>query len=128
MHLVSAISAKSQLLYIGNDPELSKASSSLLRTAGYKVRSTNPLHVAEALQQVRFGAIILCATLSSGDVNVIVELVSRSQPEAPIVSLQVGLLGEIPHPASAIVVDALQGPNAFLGAVKSVTVFRPKAS
>jgi hypothetical protein len=82
----------------------------------------------EALNHTRYSAIILCATLSSQDVNVIVELAKRLQPEMPIVSLQVGLLGDVPHPASSVVVDALQGPRAFLGAVESVTVFRPKAS
>jgi DNA-binding NtrC family response regulator len=124
---VTATAARSQLLYIGNDPELSKAGSNLLRSAGYKVRSTNPQHVAEALSRARFGAIILCATLSAEDVNLIVRLVKQAQSEVPIVSMQVGLLGDSPHPASSIVVDALQGPQAFVGAVRSVTAFHPKA-
>jgi DNA-binding NtrC family response regulator len=125
---VAATFTRSQLLYIGNDPELSKVSSALLRSAGYRVRATNPLHVLEALSQTRFGAIILCATLSSNDVNLIVDLVKQRQPELPIVSIQVGLLGDGPHPASSIVIDALQGPLAFVGAIKAVAVAHPKAS
>jgi hypothetical protein len=113
-----------QLLYIGNDPELSKASVTVLRAAGHKVRATNPLHANEALHRIRYGAVILCATLSAEEVDFVVRLVKQAQPEPPIVSLQVGMLGELPHPASSLVVDALLGPHAFVGAIHSLAVAR----
>jgi len=125
---VSTLTTRSQFLYIGNDPLLSKASSDLLRTAGYKVRATNPSHVGDAVREHRYLAVILCATLSAEEMNTIVDAVQQSQPEIPIISIQVGQLGDGPHPASAVVVDALLGPQAFLAAVHSVTVVRRKIS
>ena len=125
---MTATPSKSQLLYIGNDPDLSKASAALLRSAGYKVRSTNPSHAGEALRESRYSAVILCATLSSEEADHIVEAVRYGHQDVPIVTVQVGMLGNLPHPASSVVVDALQGPHAFVGAIKSATLVRQKAS
>jgi hypothetical protein len=118
------LSSKAHLLYIGNDPLLSKSSAALLRDAGYKVRATNPSHVQEAAREHRYSGVILCPTLSGLEMNDIVEAVRQCQPEVPIISVQVGLLGDGPHPSSSVVVDALQGPQAFIGAVRSVTFVR----
>ncbi len=115
---------KSHLLYIGNDPLLSKSSAALLRGAGFKVRVTSPSHLLEAAHEHRYAGVILCATLSGEESAQIVETVRHSQPDMPIISVQVGLLGDGPHPLSSVVVDALQGPAAFIGAVKSVTLAR----
>ena len=115
---------RAHLLYIGNDPLLNKSSAALLRGAGYKVRATNPSHIAEATHEYRYAGVILCATLSGQECTHVIEAVRLRQPEVPIISVQVGLLGDGPHPLSSIVVDALQGPAAFVGAVKSVTLAR----
>jgi len=115
---------RSYLLYIGNDALLSKSSATLLRDAGYKVKATNPAHVVEAMREHRYAGVILCATLSGEETNFIVEAVRQCQPEVPLISVQVGLLGEGPHPSSSVVIDALQGPQAFVGAVRSVTLAR----
>lgn len=128
MKPVRAATARSQLLYIGNDPLLSKASSALLRTAGFRVKSTNPLHVIEAARDCRYCAAILCATLSAEEMNAAVRAIELSQPDTPIICVQVGLLGDGPHPSSSVVVDAMQGPLAFIGAVKSVALLRQRAS
>ena len=128
MSISFAKSSKSQLLYIGNEPALAKASSSLLKEAGFRVRSTSPLHVADAVRDHRFSAVIFCATLSYSEMESIVELVSVQQPGVPIISVRVGMLGDSPHPTSAAVVDALQGPQALIGAVRSITLMQPKAS
>lgn len=119
---------RSHLLYIGNDPDLSKSTSSLLRAAGYRVRATNPAHAEEAVRDGRYCGVLLCATLSSDETNFVVDAVQQSQPEVPIISVQVGLLGDGPHPASSAVIDAIQGPQAFVGAVKSVALVRQRAS
>ena len=124
---MSILLTRSQFLYIGNDPLLTKASTSLLRTAGYRVRSTSPSHVGDACRDHRYCAVILCATVSGEEANSIVEAIRLSQPEVPIISIQVGMLGDGPHPSSAVVVDALQGPQAFLAAVKSVAPLRQGA-
>ncbi|MGZ4788569.1 MAG: hypothetical protein ACXVZX_08605 [Terriglobales bacterium] len=58
----------------------------------------------------------------------IAEMVESQQPGVPIISMRVGLLGDEPYPTSAAVVDALQGPQALIGAVRSVTIPAPKAS
>ena len=116
---------RTHLLYIGNEQLLNKSSAALLRGAGYKVRATNPSHMMEAVHEHRYAGVILCATLSREEAGQVVDAVRQIQPEVPIISMQVGLLGDGPHPLSSIVVDALQGPAAFLGAVKSVTVVRP---
>jgi DNA-binding NtrC family response regulator len=117
-----------QLLYVGNEPLLSKASSALLRTAGHKVRVTTPLHATEAIRGHVFSAIVLCATLSCEDTNLVVKAVEATQPGVPIVSVHVGLLGDAPHPASSVVVDALNGPSALIGAIDAVTRYRQQAS
>lgn len=119
------VTNRAHLLYIGNDPLLSKSSAALLRAAGFKVRATNPSHAMEAVHEHKFAGVILCATLCGEECALVVEAVRQTQPEVPIISVQVGLLGDGPHPLSSIVVDALQGPAAFIGAVKSVTVARP---
>lgn len=119
------LTTRAHLLYIGNDPLLNKSSAALLRGAGYKVRATNPVHLMEAVQEHRYAGVVLCATLSGEESALVVETVRHTQPEVPIISVQVGLLGDGPHPLSSVVVDALQGPSAFIGAVRSVTVARP---
>lgn len=118
------LTGRSHLLYVGNDPLLNKSSAALLRGAGYKVRATNPSRITEAIHEHRYAGVILCATLSGDESAQTVEAVRQTQPEVPIISVQVGLLGDGPHPLSSIVVDALQGPAAFIGAVRSVTVAR----
>ncbi len=121
-------SSKSQLLYIGNEPLLSKATSALLRSAGYRVRSTSPSHIAEAVREGGFSVVILCATLSTCDSDLVVEVLERASVRVPIVSVQVGLLGDQPHPSSSLIVNALQGPEALVGAIHSVTRMRQQAS
>jgi DNA-binding NtrC family response regulator len=119
---------RARLLYIGNEPLLNKASSALLRTAGYKVRVTTPFHANEAARESHYSAVVLCATLSTEEMNNVVEAMERSQPGVPIVSIHVGLLGDGPHPSSSAVVDALNGPNALIVAVQSVIKYRQQAS
>ena len=112
---------QSTVLFVSNDLMLCKASSSVLRTAGYRVRATTPVHVAEAMHQNRYAAAVLCATLTQQDSEQVVEKIQREQPEIPLLTLRVGLLGEAPHPASAFVVDMLRGAQALVVAVQSVT-------
>jgi hypothetical protein len=128
MSNASARTNKYRLLYIGNEPALSKASSALLKEAGFKVRSTNPLHSADAVRETHYSAVIFCATLTRMEMDAIAQLVELHQPGVPIISLQVGLLGDGPCPTSTAVVDALQGPQALIGAVRSVTLFNQNAS
>jgi len=126
---VTTLTNRSNLLYIGNDPTLSKASSALLRSAGYKVRTTNPSHAAEAIREGRYSAVILCATLSAEEMNLVVHALQAGQADVPIICVQVGMLGEGPHPACSLVIDAMQGPNAFVGGVRSITTtVRQRAS
>jgi hypothetical protein len=63
----------------------------------------------------------LCATLSTLEAERIVQAISEFQPRTPIISVHLGLLGDAPNPNSAIVVDALNGPQAFITAVNQVT-------
>ncbi|HVZ18173.1 MAG TPA: hypothetical protein VG897_13705 [Terriglobales bacterium] len=120
MSITSARTSKTQLLYIGNEPDLSKASSALLKQAGFKVRSTNPLHAADAVREHRYSAVIFCATLSFSEMEKIARLMEIHQPGVPIISVRVGMLGDGPCPTSAMVVDALCGPQALIGAVRTV--------
>lgn len=113
--------SRAQVLHIGNDPMLSKATAALLRGAGYRVRSTNPRKVAEAARESRYVAVVLCATLCNEETEATVTEIRMAQPEIPIVSIHVGLLGDAPHPASSVIVDALHGPNALISAIDSVT-------
>jgi DNA-binding NtrC family response regulator len=114
-------SQKSQLLFVGNEPMLSKATAELLKRVGYRVRTTSPVHAPKALREVRYAAVILCATLSSEESEKLVQLVSTSYFGIPIVSIHLGLLGDGPNAASSVVVDALNGPEALVGAVAAVT-------
>jgi hypothetical protein len=114
-------SQKSQLLFVGNEPMLSKASAELLKRVGYKVRTTSPVHALHALRDIRYAAVILCATLSSDEAESIVQSLNNFHDGVPIVSIHLGLLGDGPSPNSSIVVDALNGPEALVGAVESVT-------
>jgi DNA-binding NtrC family response regulator len=114
-------SQKSQLLFIGNEPMLSKASAELLKRVGYKVRTTSPVHALHALRDVRYAAVILCATLSSDEAESVVNSLNKFHDGVPIVSIHLGLLGDAPNPNSSIIVDALNGPEALVGAVESVT-------
>ncbi len=120
--------SRSHLLYIGNEPALSKASSNVLKEAGFRVRSTNPLHASDAIRDDRYSAVIFCATLSSAETDKLAELIGILQPGVPIISLRVGLLGDGPCPVSAAVVDATQGPHALVGAVRSVAILGQRAS
>lgn len=117
---MNSASPRAQVLHIGNDPLLSKTTSALLRGAGYRVRSTNPRRVAEAARDSRYTALILCATLSNEETDAAVSEIHKTQPDIPIVSIHVGLLGDAPHPASSIVVDALHGPQELILALDSV--------
>ena len=129
MSTTSATSSKQcQLLYIGNEPELSRASSIVLKEAGFRVRATNPLHAAEAVRDHHFAAVIFCATLSCEEMDRIADVVNIQQPGVPIISVCVGMLGDGPYRTSAAVVDATQGPQALVGAVRSVTVLQQRAS
>jgi DNA-binding NtrC family response regulator len=116
---------RSQLLYIGNEPLLSKASSELLKRVGYKVRSTNPPHALNALREGSYMAVVLCATLSSDEAEAIVQAVTTLMPGTPIVSIHLGLLGDAPNPASSVVVDALNGPEALITAVEAIARTQP---
>jgi DNA-binding NtrC family response regulator len=116
---------KSQLLYIGNEPMLNKASAELLKRVGYKVRTTSPRHAVNAIHEAQYVAVVLCATLSSQETEAIVQAVTQLQPEAPIVSIHLGLLGDAPNPSSSIVVDALNGPQALISAVEAVARVQP---
>jgi CheY-like chemotaxis protein len=122
------LSSKSQILYIGNEPTLSKASSALLRGAGYQVRTTSPSHAAEVVREGHFSVVVFCATLSLDEMESVVTLLGEGEQVVPIVSVQVGHLGDGPHPASSKVVDAMQGPEALVGAVQSLTRPHQKAS
>ena len=119
--MTSTGASRVQLLYVGNEVLLSKATAELLKGAGYKVRTTNPAHSAHTLKDDKFEGIILCATLSSEEADEVVETAWSSQPDTPIVSVHLGLLGDAPHPKSTIVVDALNGPDALVNAVNAVT-------
>lgn len=99
---------------------LSKASAELLKRVGYKVRTTNPLHALNAIREGSYAAVVLCATLSWDEAETIVQAVTSLQPSSPIVSVHLGLLGDSPNPGSAIVVDALNGPQALISAVEAV--------
>ena len=129
-HAVTTMSAasRSHLLYIGNEPALSKASSTILKDAGFRVRATNPIHAADAVREARYSAVIFCATLCRDETEKLADLIEMLQPGVPIISLRVGLLGDGPCPTSAAVVDATQGPLALVGAVRSVTVPSQRAS
>ena len=123
---MNSSSRKSQLLYIGNEPMLSKASAELLKRVGYKVRTTNPLHALNAIREGNYVAVVLCATLSWDEAETIVQAVTTLQPSSPIVSVHLGLLGDSPNPGSAIVVDALKGPQALISAVEAVARTQPR--
>jgi hypothetical protein len=110
-----------QLLYVGNEALLSKATAELLKRAGYRVRTTSPVNADQILRNDRFGVVVLCATLSSDEADRVVETTLGAQPETPIVSVHLGLLGDSPNPRSTVVVDALNGPDALVNAVDAVT-------
>jgi CheY-like chemotaxis protein len=112
---------KTQVLYVGNDAMLSKATAELLKRTGYRVRVTSPLHAVHTIREGSFAAVILCATLSSEEAEQIVQTVALSQHPSPVVSVHLGLLGDGPNPGSSIVVDALSGPEALISAVDMVT-------
>jgi hypothetical protein len=105
---------------------LSKASAELLKRVGYKVRTTNPLHARNAIREGSYAAVVLCATLSCDEAETIVQTVTSLQPDSPIVSVHLGLLGDSPNPGSAIIVDALHGPQALITAVESVARTQPR--
>jgi len=111
---------KSQLLYVGNEVLLSKATAELLKRSGYKVRTTTPAHAVHVLREERFSAVVLCATLTSEETDEIVGLVTQTESEIPIVSVHLGLLGDAPNARSTVVVDALNGPDALVNAVQIV--------
>jgi len=113
------------VLFVGNEPMLSKASAELLKRAGYKVRTTNPVHAASAVRELTYAAVVLCATLESDEAEEIVRAVSTFRPGTPIVSIHLGLLGDGPNPGSSIVVDALNGPQALIQAVDAVAHPQP---
>jgi DNA-binding NtrC family response regulator len=109
----------SQILYVGNEPALSKVIAALLKRVGFKVRMASLGNAMQAIQSERFAVIILCATLASDEAEGIVRMVEQRQPGTPIVSVHLGLLGDAPNPASSVVVDALKGPDALIAAVQS---------
>jgi|SRR6185369_4375862 len=111
---------KSQLLYVGNEPPLSKASAELLKRVGYRVRTTNPMHVLNALHEGRYAAVVMCATLTCEEAEAVVCALTTLAPETPIVSIHLGLLGDAPNPRSSMVVDALNGPQELIRAVDAV--------
>lgn len=113
------------MLYIGNEPILSKASAELLKRAGYRVRITTPLHAQNAIRDGQFGAVILCATLSSDEADQVVQAVAEMPQKPPVVSIHLGLLGDIPNPESSAFVDALNGPAALIEVVD--TIVHPEA-
>src|SRR4051812_39405858 len=116
------------VLYVGTDPDLSKASAALLKKVGYRVRTTTPLNAASVMRDVKVSAVILCATLSRQEADDAVDYAANLQMGVPIVSVHLGLLGDGPHPGSSVVVDALQGPNALVQALESVTRMAARAS
>jgi uncharacterized protein with ACT and thioredoxin-like domain len=118
---------KPQVLYVGNEPSLSKASCELLRSVGYESRACLPRNVAMLLKNVRANVVVLCATINGQESDEIVEAVAELQPGIPVISVHVGLLGDSPHPGSSAIVDALAGPNALLFAVKSVLQLKASA-
>ncbi len=122
------MSTPKSVLYVGNDHDLSKASAALLKRAGYRTRTTNPLNAAGLIRDLKVSAIVLCATLSRQETDEVVEAAENLQPGVPIVSVHLGLLGDGPHPASSVVVDALQGPEALLHALEMVTRMAARAS
>lgn len=119
---------KPQLLYIGNEPDLSKATCAVLRRGGYRVRTTNPLHVCTILRECKFGAIILCATLSSEETEMIVDQVQTQQQDVAIVSLHLGSLGDVPNARSTAIIDVLGGPDVLLHSIESLSADQRRPS
>lgn len=117
---------RQQVLYVGNEPLLSKATAELLKRSGYKVRTTNPTHATAVLRDDKFSVIILCATLSRHETDEIVESASHTQPGTPVVSVHLGLLGDEPNPRSTVVVDALRGPDELVNAVHTASQQLPE--
>ncbi len=111
---------KSQLLFVGNEPLLSKATGELLRAAGYAVRECLPRSFALPVNNLHLDAVILCATITADEAEDIVLALNAHQLGVPIVSLHVGLLGDTPHRASAMVVDAVAGPTALINALRAI--------
>lgn len=108
------------VLYVGNEPNLSRVSAVLLKGAGYTVKSTVPRNISLAIRECRYSAVILCATLTEQEAATVVSRIREAQINIPIVSMHLGHLGDRPHPDSSIIVDALGGPEALIAAVNSV--------
>lgn len=125
--LLSMRAARRTVLYVGNDPLLSKSTCGLLRTNGYGARTCMPGNVRLMLRNTEVHVLVLCATMSSEESDQVVATVFEERPNVPIVSIHVGLLGDRPHPASTYVVDALAGPNALIAAMQSATALRRAA-
>lgn len=116
------------VLFVGNDPMLSKATAEVLKSAGFKVRTTNPRNIGHVIAAGGYIAVVLCATLESAEATQAIEAAERRQPGVPIVSVRLGLLGDGPPPEASVIVDALNGPEALVQAVRSVTTQRKAAS
>lgn len=111
--------ARRTVLYVGNDPLLSKSTCGLLRAMGYNARTCMPANIRLMVRNAEFQAVVLCATISSDEADQVVKNVFQERPQTPIISIHVGLLGDTPHPASTYIVDALAGPNALIAAMQS---------
>ncbi len=110
---------KPQILYVGNEPLLSRASAELLKGVGYRVRTTTPVNAANVFREGTFAAVILCATLSGHEAEELAAIVEEEVLRPPIISIHLGLLGDAPYSGSSIVVDALNGPEALINAVSA---------
>ena len=125
---LSHYAAKPQILYIGNEPDLSKATCAVLKRGGYRVRTTNPRHICTVLSDCKFGAIILCATLSSEETEMIVDHVQTQQQDVAIVSLHLGSLGDEPNARSTAIIDVLEGPDVLLHSIESLSADQRRPS
>lgn len=114
------------LLYVGNEPNLAKATAALLKGAGYSVKSAHPGNAASVFREGQYSGIILCATLSLHEASAVVDVLRNEQPTLPIISMHLGHLGDEPHPDSSVTVDALDGPAALIAAVNSVVLGTPE--
>jgi hypothetical protein len=113
------------LLYVGNEPSLSKTAAALLKRAGYTVKALYPVNVELCVEESNFAAVILCATLSEQEAADTVALTERAKPGLPIVSIHLGTLGDRPHPSSTVLVDARHGSQALIQAVDSLFASEP---
>jgi len=110
----------------GNELELLKTRSLLLKRQGYVVASVNDLSTALALfthTDFRFDLLILSHTIEFADRNRLAEVCKESSPQSRVLVL-------VPRndcdPLADACVDPMEGPEAFLKAVASLLKKSPQ--